>query len=191
MQLAFISVTLSSKQRPYKFTASVSSFIYTPKLSPNHLPAINPDPAGAQPILPSVPTTSTARQNENATFFMLTTNSEADIKSAMQSLREVEDRFNRWYHYPWVFLNDEPFSGQFKTYVPTRPRLHHVLTLLPTKRVLIIESGAVYFGQIPDDYWNRPPWINDTKMEEQMKKMDDIPRAGSISCMVHLLLAHV
>jgi hypothetical protein len=191
MQLAFISVTLSSTQQPYKSTASISSFTYTTKLSQNHQPVINPDPAGAQPIFLSLPSTSTARQNENATFFMLATNSEADIKGAVQSVREVEDRFNSWYHYPWVFLNDKPFSDEFKTYVRVRPPLHHVLTLLHTRRVSIIASGSVYFGRIPDDHWNRPPWINDTKMEEQMKKMDDIPRAGSISCVVYLLPAHV
>ncbi len=52
---------------------------------------------------------------------MLTTNSEADIKGAVQSVRELEDRFNRRYHYPWVFLNNEPFSDEFKTYVRARP----------------------------------------------------------------------
>jgi len=60
-----------------------------------------------------------------------------------------------------------------------------VLTLLYTSRVSVLASGPVYFGQIPDDHWNPPPWINDTKMQEQMKKMDDIPRAGSIPCVVH------
>ena len=52
---------------------------------------------------------------------MLATKSESDIKSAMQSVRELEDRFNRRYHYPWVFLNDEPFSDEFKTCVHVRP----------------------------------------------------------------------
>ena len=66
-----------------------------------------------------------------------------------------------------------------------RPR---VLTSLYTSRVSVLASGPVYFGQIPEDHWNPPPWIDDTKMKEQMKKMDDIPRAGSISCVVHPLL---
>ena len=64
----------------------------------------------------------------------------------------------------------------------------HVLTLLCTSRVTVLASEPVYFGQIPEDHWNPPPWIDDTKMREQMKKMDDTSRAGSISCVVHLLL---
>ena len=64
---------------------------------------------------------SPRHHNENATFFMLATNSESDIKSAVQSVRELEDRFNRRYHYPWVFLNDEPFSDEFKRCVRARP----------------------------------------------------------------------
>ena len=47
----------------------------------------------------------------------LATSSESDIKGAIQSVRDLEDRFNRRYHYPCVFLNDEPFSDEFKTYV--------------------------------------------------------------------------
>jgi alpha 1,2-mannosyltransferase len=46
---------------------------------------------------------------------MLTTNSESDIRGAVQSVRELEDRFNHRYHYPWIFLNDKPFSDEFKS----------------------------------------------------------------------------
>ena len=28
-------------------------------------------------------------------------------------MRSLEDRFNRDYKYPWVFLNDEPFTEEF------------------------------------------------------------------------------
>jgi alpha 1,2-mannosyltransferase len=30
-----------------------------------------------------------------------------------RSIRQVEDRFNRNYHYPWIFLNDVPFTDEF------------------------------------------------------------------------------
>jgi hypothetical protein len=46
---------------------------------------------------------------------MLTTNSESDIRGAVQSVRELEDRFNHKYNYPWIFLNDVPFSDDFKS----------------------------------------------------------------------------
>jgi len=43
---------------------------------------------------------------------MLARNS--DLEGAVQAVRELEDRFNRNYNYPWVFLNEEPFSSDFK-----------------------------------------------------------------------------
>jgi len=57
------------------------------------------------------------RHLENATLFMLVRNSE--VEGAVQSIRELEDRFNRKYHYPWVFLNEQPFSEEFKQFVST------------------------------------------------------------------------
>lgn len=51
----------------------------------------------------------------NATLLMLARNS--DVDSALRSVRELEDRFNRKFHYPWVFLNEVPFSSEFKKYV--------------------------------------------------------------------------
>ena len=29
-------------------------------------------------------------------------------------MREAEDRFNVKYRYPWMFLNEEPFTEEFK-----------------------------------------------------------------------------
>lgn len=29
----------------------------------------------------------------------------------------MEDRFNKKYKYPYIFLNDEPFSDEFKEFV--------------------------------------------------------------------------
>lgn len=47
----------------------------------------------------------------NATLVMLVRNSEAN--DAAVAIRQLEDRFNNRYHYPWVFLNDEPFDENF------------------------------------------------------------------------------
>lgn len=46
---------------------------------------------------------------------MLARNS--DVDGAVRSVRELEDRFNRHFNYPWVFLNEEPFTDEFKRYV--------------------------------------------------------------------------
>jgi len=52
------------------------------------------------------------RRRANATFVMLARNS--DVDGAVHAVRSLEDRFNRKHNYPWVFLNEEPFSDDFK-----------------------------------------------------------------------------
>ena len=53
-----------------------------------------------------------AVRRANASFVILARNT--DLVGAVRSIREIEDRFNRNYHYPYVFLNDEPFSDEFQ-----------------------------------------------------------------------------
>ena len=48
----------------------------------------------------------------NAVMLMLARNSE--LEGAVSSVRQLEEKFNQRYHYPWVFLNDEPFTDEFK-----------------------------------------------------------------------------
>lgn len=55
----------------------------------------------------------------SATFLMLARNS--DVDDAVRAVREMEDRFNHKYRYPWVFLNEQPFSDDFKRYVLPSP----------------------------------------------------------------------
>ena len=31
-------------------------------------------------------------------------------------MREVEDRFNKRFGYPWVFVNDEPFTDEYGSF---------------------------------------------------------------------------
>src|SRR5271170_7268611 len=46
-----------------------------------------------------------------AAFVSLIRNGE--LWEIVKSIRQIEDRFNRNYHYPWVFLNDVPFTEEF------------------------------------------------------------------------------
>jgi len=110
---------------------------------------------------PLVNASSTHRQN--ATLLMLARNSDTD--SALRSVRELEDRFNRNYHYPWVFLNEEPFSDDFK------------------KRISNVVSGEVIFGLVPREHWFQPESIDEEKATESRNKMasDGIIYGGSLS----------
>jgi hypothetical protein len=62
----------------------------------------------------------------NAVLLMVTRNK--DVQNSVNSVRRLEDRFNRKRRYPWVFLNSEPWDNEFKKYV------------FPTYRSLLIHS---------------------------------------------------
>ena len=62
----------------------------------------------------SASTTSmtTTTRRANAVLLMLVRNSE--LNGALASVSQLERRFNARFGYPWVFLNEEPFTEEFK-----------------------------------------------------------------------------
>lgn len=88
---------------------------------------------------------------ENACIYMLVRNWE--LHEALQSIRKIEDRFNRKFRYPWVFLNDEYFTDEFKTLTAG------------------MVSGHSYYGHIEPEVWGVPSHINQTKMDECIEEM--------------------
>jgi len=85
---------------------------------------LNPDKSDYTSVLPdeySIPTSSNSTaglpeelqvRKANATFVILARNS--DLDGVLRSVREVEERFNRQHNYPYVLLNEEPFTPEFK-----------------------------------------------------------------------------
>ncbi|KAJ1993201.1 alpha 1,2-mannosyltransferase 2.4.1 [Coemansia sp. RSA 1358] len=90
-------------------------------------------------------------EKASAAFVILTRNK--DLKGLRETLAQLEDRFNRRYHYPYVFLNNEPFSDDFK------------------ERVRNVVSGECHFGLIPTEHWSYPDYINQTRAAEARKDM--------------------
>ena len=87
----------------------------------------------------------------NATFVTLARNS--DIWEIARSIRQVEDRFNRKYHYDWVFLNDKPFDATFK------------------KVTSSLVSGKTHYGEIPKEHWSFPDHIDQDKARKVREDM--------------------
>ncbi|KAJ3506526.1 hypothetical protein NLJ89_g6816 [Agrocybe chaxingu] len=102
-------------------------------------------------------------KRENATFVILCRNNQ--LWDALRSVKEIEDRFNNRYHYPYVFLNEVPFTEEFKY------SLKH------------IASSEVEFGLIPHDHWFQPAWIDEDRATKARQKMqdDNIIYGGSLS----------
>ncbi len=55
---------------------------------------------------------SNGTRRANAVLLMLARNSELD--GALSSVQQLEDRFNKRFGYSWVFLNEVPFTDEFK-----------------------------------------------------------------------------
>lgn len=90
-------------------------------------------------------------QRENATFVTLCRNS--DLWNIIDSIRDVEDRFNHKYHYDWVFLNDDDFTDEFKSVISS------------------FVSGNAIYGKIPPEHWGMPEWIDKDKAALAREKM--------------------
>lgn len=90
---------------------------------------------------------------EKATIFMLVRNSE--LHGALQAMREIEDRFNRHYRYPWTFYNDELFTEEFKTMTAG------------------MASGTVEYGHIPHSDWSIPDHIDPEKVEQCLQDYEE------------------
>lgn len=98
---------------------------------------------------------------ERAAFVILIRNSE--LIPWRKTMRQLEDRFNHQFHYPYVFLNDVPFTEEFK------------------EGVLQIASGNVEFGLIPKEHWGYPKWIDQRKASEAREKMSEVIYGSSES----------
>ncbi|KAF2767682.1 glycosyl transferase [Teratosphaeria nubilosa] len=96
-----------------------------------------------------------ARDNPraNAAFVVLARNKELD--GVIESLKSVERHFNRWFHYPYVFLNDGEFNSTFK------------------ETVMNYTSSPVEFGTIGPEYWGYPDWVDQNVAKEGIRKQGD------------------
>lgn len=93
-----------------------------------------------------------AIKRENAAFVVLARNS--DLNGLRESMQMMEDRFNNKFHYPWVFLNNEPFDDKFKEWTTG------------------LSSGKTYYGELAPEMWGYPDWIDQQKAKESREEME-------------------
>ena len=70
-------------------------------------------------------------------------------------MRSFERHFNRWFHYPYVFLNDGVFSESFKASIRN------------------YTESEVTFGQLEPSQWGFPDWADLDVAKEQIAKQGD------------------
>jgi len=106
--------------------------------------------------------TSAQGRKANAAIVMLARN--GDLNGVMSSMKQMEDRFNKKFNYPYVFLNEEPFTEDFKA------------------RTSEVTNAQVQYGLIPNDHWVQPDWIDEDRATESRNKMikDQVIYGGSV-----------
>lgn len=142
---------ISRSSLPFASDYVSSVLPQTEKSNPQHNEATAIDPNTQTPAHTGPPPLTPSGDRVNATFVTLARNS--DLWEIAKSIREVEDRFNRNYHYDWVFLNDKPFDDEFK-------RLTSALV-----------SGKTHYGLIPKEHWSYPEWIDQDKAAKVREDM--------------------
>jgi alpha 1,2-mannosyltransferase len=129
---------LSVTHEDYKNATSINRLKSWSSTGPPYNQAIPPAPANTT-------------ERVNAAFVVLARN--GDLPGILESIKQMEDRFNKKYKYPYVFLNEEPFSEEFKKWTTE-----------------VVGSKTVY-GQIPHDHWFQPDWIDEEKATKSRLKM--------------------
>lgn len=80
------------------------------------------------------------QRRANATLLSLVRNEE--LEDLIPTIKEIEANFNKKFNYPWTFINDVPFTKEFKT------------------RTKALTKAVVHYEVIPTDQWIEPDWIS-------------------------------
>jgi alpha 1,2-mannosyltransferase len=140
-----------------------------------------PLPGDGQPIhghgQPLQPGETPQTGKTKAAFVTLIRNHE--IWDIARSIRQIEDRFNRNYHYPWVFLNDVPFTDEFiqVTSALTSGNAQYGMsseTLFLVELFSFVKADcrvALIVALVPKEHWGVPEWIDEEKAKKAREDM--------------------
>ncbi|KAG8929618.1 alpha 1,2-mannosyltransferase 2.4.1 [Tulasnella sp. 418] len=146
---------LSVAHEDYNKATSLSSLKEKWRSTKNHYEYVSPEMQGQA--------TNGTRRKVKAAFVILARN--GDLQGVIESVKQIEDRFNKEFGYPYVFLNEEVFSDEFRTYTSE-----------------VISTKATY-GLIPKEHWFQPDWIDEDKAKAAREDMiqKQVIYGGSVS----------
>ncbi|KAF9145016.1 hypothetical protein BGX30_010675 [Mortierella sp. GBA39] len=109
----------------------------------------------------------------NGVLVMVITSDE-EVQEARETIRHIEDRFNRGRHYPWVILSPQPLSDRTQILLQHIPSASRLTTTNHGNSEEDVEEGeedggtaaaaAITFGLIPREQWKFPRWIEALKV---------------------------
>lgn len=95
----------------------------------------------------------TTAPRANAALVVLSRNFE--LEGVIKSMNSMERHFNQWFNYPWVFLNEQEFTDEFKTTV----QMH--------------TKSKIEFGKIGLEHWEFPDSIDPVVLKESIERQGD------------------
>ncbi|KAJ6617031.1 glycosyltransferase family 15 protein [Mycena sp. CBHHK59/15] len=96
---------------------------------------------------------ATMDRKASAVIVLLARN--GDLGGIVKSVSQLENKFNHKFGYPYVFLNEEPFTDEFK------------------RTVKQLTDADIQFGLIPHDHWYQPASIDEAKAAASRKNMEE------------------
>ncbi|KPI36879.1 Alpha-1,2 mannosyltransferase KTR1 [Cyphellophora attinorum] len=91
----------------------------------------------------------------------------ADLEGILQSMRQLEYRWNRRYGYPWMFFTEERsgFSEAFKNATSA------------------ITSSSTHYHTIPPEHWSTPEWVDGSLHRDSLGYLEGlgVGKAGMLS----------
>ncbi|KAJ2378024.1 hypothetical protein IW150_001040 [Coemansia sp. RSA 2607] len=79
----------------------------------------------------------------------------SELEGLRSTIRQVDDRFNRRYGYPYIFLNDVDFTDEF------------------IDQVRAVTKAPVYFGKLPKEHWGLSPYVTEDKVKAALEYNKD------------------
>lgn len=106
------------------------------------------------------------QQKAKGVLLALARNSE--LEGMLYTINQIERSFNAKYQYPYLFLNDVPFSQEFEA------------------AILNATRANVEFGLIPKEHWSVPDWIDKGKLQKSLKEFKGKVSYGGLESYRHM-----
>ncbi|KAK9465097.1 nucleotide-diphospho-sugar transferase [Lipomyces arxii] len=124
------------------------------KSNPPHLPPIRAlNETIDKPFIYGCQEPDVSGSRANAVLVILARNKE--LEGVVDSMKSIERHFNRWYHYPYLFLNDDTFNSTFREEVQNHT------------------DSLVEFGVIEKELWDFPEWADEEEISEGIAQQGD------------------
>lgn len=142
--LAFFGISLAFYIwfRNFEFYKWLPTYPYA--ISGNPLMKTVGEPKG---LLTRAPKDENFKNYDRASATLLSLVRNEELEKLIPSIQEVENTFNKKFNYPWTFINDVPFTNEFK------------------KTVRSLTNAQINFEVIPTEHWTEPEWFDQSIYE--------------------------